>query len=215
MKSLILKDLYNMGHNAKSMLFMLVIFAVCLLPSTGVEGYIVGSGVLCSMMVVTTLAFDDHCKWTRYALVMPISRKDIVVAKFIVLVIFCGIGSMLGLVFGSICGLLLKKITLSLMQISELLLVALASWMIAIIFGSMSIPLVLKYGSERGRMLLIVSMLIPAGIGFGIYKLLSVMGVAMTDQLIVIILCCSPIIACLWSYVMYRIGYHIFAKQEL
>ena len=32
MKSLVLKDLFNIGHNAKSMLFILVVFAVALIP---------------------------------------------------------------------------------------------------------------------------------------------------------------------------------------
>ena len=35
MRSLILKDLYNIGHNAKSMLFVLVVFAVVLIPASG------------------------------------------------------------------------------------------------------------------------------------------------------------------------------------
>ena len=39
MRSLILKDLYNIGHNAKSMLFVLVVFAVVLIPASGVESY--------------------------------------------------------------------------------------------------------------------------------------------------------------------------------
>lgn len=36
MKSLVLKDLFNIGHNAKSMLFILVVFAVALIPFSGV-----------------------------------------------------------------------------------------------------------------------------------------------------------------------------------
>ena len=40
MKSLVLKDLFNIGHNAKSMLFILVVFAVAFIPFSGVEGYI-------------------------------------------------------------------------------------------------------------------------------------------------------------------------------
>ena len=37
MKSLVLKDLFNIGHNAKSMLFILVVFAVALIPFSGVD----------------------------------------------------------------------------------------------------------------------------------------------------------------------------------
>lgn len=79
----------------------------------------------------------------------------------------------------------------------------------------MSIPLVFKFGAEKGRVLLLVSFLIPAGICFGIYQLLTMLGVALTDQIVFILLCCSPLLALAWCYVMYQISYRIFVKQEL
>ena len=60
MKSLVLKDLFNIGHNAKSMLFILVVFAVALIPFSGVEGYIFVCAILCSMMIVTTFSYDTE-----------------------------------------------------------------------------------------------------------------------------------------------------------
>lgn len=217
MKSLVLKDLFNIGHNAKSMLFILVVFAVALIPFSvsGVEGYIFVCAILCSMMIVTTFSFDDSSKWTRYAMIMPVSKKELVAGKFMVLAIFCAIGSLFGLVVGSIGGLITNKITLDLVGIGELLFLDLISWVIALIFGSMSIPLVFKFGAERGRVLLLVSFLIPAGICFGIYQLLTTLGIELTDQLVFILLCCSPLLALAWCYVMYQISYRIFAKQEL
>lgn len=215
MKSLVLKDLFNIGHNAKSMLFILVAFAAALIPFSGVEGYIFVCAILCSMMIVTTFSFDDNSKWTRYAMIMPVSKKELVGGKFIVLDIFCAVGSLFGLVVGSIGGLITNKITLDLVGIGELLFLDLISWVIALIFGSMSIPLVFKFGAERGRVLLLVSFLIPAGICFGIYQLLTTLGIELTDQLVFILLCCSPLLALAWCYVMYQISYRIFAKQEL
>ena len=78
MKSLVLKDLFNIGHNAKSMLFILVAFAAAFIPFSGVEGYIFECAILCSMMIVTTFSFDDNSKWTRYAMIMPVSKKELV-----------------------------------------------------------------------------------------------------------------------------------------
>ena len=75
MRSLILKDLYNIGHNAKSMLFVLVVFAVVLIPASGVESYTFVCAILCSMMIVTTFTFDDNSKWTRYSMIMPVSKR--------------------------------------------------------------------------------------------------------------------------------------------
>ena len=203
MKSLILKDLFNIGHNAKSMLFILVVFAVALIPFSDVEGYIFVCAILCSMMIVTTFSFDDNSKWTRYAMIMPVSKKELVVGKFVVLAIFCAVGSLFGLVIGSISGFAMRKITFDFAGIGELLFLALAAWVISLIFGSMSIPLVFKFGAEKGRVLLLVSFLIPAGICFGIYQLLTILGVELTDQLVFILLCCSPLLAFAWCYVMY------------
>lgn len=215
MKSLILKDLFNIGHNAKSMLFILVVLAVALIPFSGVEDYIFVCAILCSMMIVTTFSFDDSSKWARYAMIMPVSKKELVGGKFIVLAIFCAVGSLFGLIVGSIGGLITNKIAFNLTGIEELLFLTLVAWVLSLIFGSMSIPLVFKFGAEKGRVLLLVSFLIPAGICFGIYQLLASLGIELTDQIVFILLCCSPLLALAWCYVMYQISYRIFVRQEL
>ncbi|MFQ9567419.1 MAG: ABC-2 transporter permease [Roseburia inulinivorans] len=140
-------------------------------------------------MIVTTFSFDDSSKWTRYAMIMPVSKKELVAGKFMVLAIFCAIGSLFGLIIGFIGGLITDKIVLDIVGIGELLFLTLVAWVISLIFRSMSIPLVFKFGAEKGRVLLLVSFLIPAGICFGIYQLLTMLGVALTDQIVFILLC--------------------------
>ena len=215
MKSLILKDLYNIGHNAKSMLLILLVFAIGLIMVSGVESYIISSGVLCSMMIVTTFTFDDHCKWSKYALVMPICKKDIVKAKFIVFIIFCIAGICVGTIFGVAGGVAMHKMALSMEGIVTMLFMGFVGLIVSVIFGSMSIPLVFKYGAEKGRMLLLISFAVPLGICFMVYEILMMLGVKITDQLIFTILCASPLIAAIWIYTMYRISCRIFYKQEI
>lgn len=215
MKSLIIKDLFNIGHNAKSMLFILVLLAATLLSTSRDDEYIFVCAILCSMMIVTTFAFDDNSKWTRYAMIMPISKKDLVISKFIVLAIFCLIGSIFGLLVDSIVGSIIHKISFDLMNIGKLLFLTLTAWVIAFVIGSVSIPLVFKFGAEKARVLLVASFLIPAAICFVVYQLLLMLDVKLTDQHIFILLCCSPIIALIWCYGMYQISYRIFTKQEL
>lgn len=73
------------------------------------------------MMIVTTFSFDDSSKWTRYAMIMPVSKKELVAGKFMVLAIFCAIGSLFGLIIGFIGGLITHKIVLDIVGIGELL----------------------------------------------------------------------------------------------
>ena len=162
MKSLILKDLYNIGHNLKSMLFILIVFAFAVIPFSGISSYIFICAILCSMMIVTTFTFDDSSHWLRYALILPITKKDIVLAKFVTLFIFSSLGSLFGLILGLVGGIIINDVGFNSYDILELLFIALVALVIAMIFGGMSIPLVLKFGAEKGRLLLMVSFLFPA-----------------------------------------------------
>ena len=89
MKSLLLKDLYNISYNAKAMLLIMVIMTAAVVPTAGAIPEMAGFTILCAMMEVTTFNFDETSGWTAYALVLPLRRNDIVRAKFAVLAIFC------------------------------------------------------------------------------------------------------------------------------
>lgn len=119
MKSLILKDLYNIGHNTKSMLFILAVFAVAFIPTSGVGAYF----HLRHLMQYDDrnhFSFDDNSKWARYAMIMPISKRfsDWKVYCFSNL---CAIGSVFGLAVGLVGGGIAGKITFSPAAIVELL----------------------------------------------------------------------------------------------
>lgn len=146
---------------------------------------------------------------------MPVSKKDVVAGKFIVLIIFCVMGAVFGLLASFIGGFLTKKLAFSSVSVLELLVLTLSALMISIILGGITIPLIFQFGAERGRILLLASFLIPSGICFGVYLFLSLLGIEMTDQLVFLFLCCSPIFVIAWSYGMYRISYRIFSKQDL
>lgn len=214
MKSLVLKDLYNIGHNVKPMLFIMTVFAFIFIRTSGADGYIFVCAVLCSTMIVTTFSFDDLSKWTRYAMIMPISGKDLVMSKFIVLAIFCAAGSLFGMIAGFIGEAVLNGISFKLEAVGELSVLTLGAWGISVVFGSMAIPLVFRFGAERGRLLLLVSYFVPSGICFGIYKLLAALGIVLTDRSIFVLLGFSPLFALVWCFVMYKISFRIFVKTE-
>ena len=65
------------------------------------QAYVITCCILCAMMVVTTFSFDENAKWEKYAMIMPISRKDLVLSKFVILLCFC----LFGTVFGGVLGI--------------------------------------------------------------------------------------------------------------
>ncbi len=216
MKSLVLKDLYNIIHNSRSMLFILLFFAVVFLPSSGIQGYIYTCAILCSMMIVTTFSFDERSNWSPYALSMPVSRNDLVAGKYIVLFLFSAAGVLSGLIFGTVGSFIHKSAgvvpeTLSEMPLSMAALTALA---FSTVFGSISIPLTLKFGAEKGRILIFASFFIPVAVCYIAYRLLSALGIAITEPFLAVLLYGSPAIAFIWNYFMFKISCSIFSKKE-
>ncbi len=214
MKSLVLKDLYNIGHNAKSMLFILVVLAVGLVPTSGAGGYMIMCAVLCSMMTVTTFTFDNMAGWTPYALVMPVTRREIVLAKYLVLAVFCTVGDLFGLAAGGVCGFVMGEYTVGPQAFAELAVLALAGWAVAFAMGSVAIPLVYRFGAERARVLLLVAFLIPAALCAAVYGVLWAAGVPVSDGMLTALLCASPLLALVWGAAMYRVACGIFVRAE-
>lgn len=213
MKSLILKDLYNIGHNSKSMLFILLFFAVVFLPSSGIPGYIYTCAILSSMMIVTTFSFDERSNWTPYALVMPISRKDLVASKYIALFLFSAAGVLFGLIVGITGNAIHESLGILPETLSEmpLFMAALTALAFSTASGSISIFLTLKFGTEKGRILVFVSLFIPVAICYIAYRLLSVLGIAMTGP---VLLYGSLAAALIWICLMFRISCLIFSEKE-
>ena len=214
MKSLVLKDLYNIGHNAKSLVFMLIVLTVAIVPTSGVGGYLVMCTILCSMMTITTFTFDDMAGWTPYALVMPVTRKAVVLAKYVVLAVFSTAGVAFGLVTGGIMGAVMGAYTSGVSAIAELAVTALVGWAVSFGTGSMAIPLVFRFGAERARILLILSYLIPGALFAGVYGLMELTGLSLSHGMQTALLCASPLMALVWGEVMYQIACGIFARKE-
>ena len=222
MKSLLLKDLYNISHNAKSMLVVLIFLAIAIVPTSGPIAYMVMCAVLCSMMIVTTFTFDDTCNWTPYALILPIGRRQIVLAKYAALAIFCTVGILFGLVASGVGAFLTSDGPFAAGGPVETLVGVLMGWSISFVMGSTAIPLVFRFGAEKARILIVAAFVIPAALVIAIAGVVTVAlsgaagvsGEALPDSVMIALFCASPLAALAWGAAMYRLSCGIFAKAE-
>ncbi len=213
MKSVVLKDLYNMRGNGKSVLISFLILAVAM-ASTGV-GVLYSGAILCSSLIVSTFAYDDRCDWAKYAVVMPISRNELVAGKYAMLTLLVVGGMAVSFLASLVSNAITGQIPLNQSGLQELLISTLAALVFALVYGSIAIPLILRFGAEQGRILLLVALLVPAAVCFAVYQVGKWMGIVLTDQGVVLLVCGAAVAALVWMAVSYRISCGIFAKQEL
>lgn len=209
MKSLILKDIYNISHNAKQLLFTLIFIAICMLPTSSAGGLGVMVTIICSMMTITTFSMDERSNWTKYALIMPITRKDYIKSKYLVNVIFTAFGMVVGSLIGMI-GIMIKGSGNLVDDVLTAVVSCGVGFLMGNIYGSMFIPLIIKWGSEKARMISVVAIAIPSVILFGIYKLFAALGIKLSGISIIIM-----VIAIVSIIVLINIGSFMISVKWL
>lgn len=203
MKGLMIKDILNLRKNFKTTLLVIGFFAIYAYASNNPSYMIAMVTLILSMMPLTSMAYDDMSKWDRYALAMPISRKDIVVSKYILSILLSLISILISFIITYL--FILPR---SDMGRRELLLVAYIIFSISLVYVSIVLPLIYKFGVEKTRIITICVFAIPTMMVFAFYKtglqlpskkqLLFLLKIS--PLILILILICSAF----FSYIIYK-----------
>lgn len=167
LKGLVLKDLYvikcNGGLVAYCLIFGLVFTLISLSGAgkdMGISGTIIQHGImqtLCMSMVISTFAYDKQAHWEPYMLTMPLSRGEAVWSKYI----SSGIFTVLATLYSLAIDVLLFAVGFrSYIPWTELLI----AFGVAIFTCGFVLPLIIHFGPEKFRMMLIVVSIIQFGL---------------------------------------------------
>lgn len=215
MKGCILKDIYNMIHSGKSMLFIALFFAVVFISTSGAETFASMNIMMFSILIITTFSFDDNAGWFRYAVVMPMSRREIVDGKFIVLLLFSLLGAVVGIAVGFVGTVITDMSRINGEFLGSLMFTSVVALSVSWMLGSTAISLMFRFGSEKARLLMLTVFVLPVLAIFCLYKMIMSFGVVISDKLVFVLGGCSPVVAVIYSLIMYKISCRIFEKKDL
>ncbi|AUA37286.1 membrane protein [Clostridioides difficile] len=212
MKGLILKDLLNLKGNVKFILLFIIMFGfMSSLGDGNVNNFIGVIIVLCTTMIVSTFSYDDLNKWDSYVLTMPINRNDIVLSKYLTMLIFSFIGVLVSLIVSVTIGYFKNTLILN-----ETLLINALILSISVCFGSLILPLIYKFGTERARLLMILCFLVPTLALLVFKSILENISSPISIEIILNTLVYSlPFVAILLFVISYFISSKIYSKKEV
>ncbi len=211
MKSLLLKDMYCLGYSVKYTALVLVIFACLFIPSAGAVGFVFAAAFMCSSMTLTTFAMDEGAHWMRYAATFTKKRKTVITAKYVLALVLCVIGALVGIAAG-MASMQIKLDSQGLLESGLYLLLAVFTTFTVV---SSAIPLVVKYGAERARLFVVVIAAIPAGAVALVVWWLSLQGIALTDTVYAWIFLIVGLLCLVWNFISYKISCSLYEKAEL
>lgn len=206
MKGLIIKDLKNLRKYSRTVFIMLiffVVFAFTTKDTSFIKGMIV---LMLSFMSITSFSYDKQTKWDAFALALPISRKTMVLSKYTLAFLLALAGMLLSGFIGIADHLLTQSQT-----ITETLVQSYALFAIAIVYLSILMPLVYKFGAEKSRILMIAVFAIPALIiGLG-----SQSGSLPDEQVIMQLIRYSPLVLIVCFSLSFVISNAIYQHKEV
>lgn len=146
MKGLLLKDWYMMKKYCRYYFFVCIVFTALSLASEGNMFFVFYPCLLCGMIPVNLLGYDERSRWTEYVGVFPYTKAQIVSAKYLIglftqitmLTVICITQGLKMAIEGN---LILKEFFVLMM-----LLLIMAS-----VASSLTLPFIFKYGVEKGR----------------------------------------------------------------
>jgi len=146
-KGLLLKDLYMTAKYCRAYLLIAVVFSIISFFDGENLFLVFYPCMLCGMIPVNLLGYDERSKWLQYSETMPYTRAQIVSGKYLI-----GLGTqvimllIVGTVYG---GRMIYSGTFDLGEYAILMMLLLVMSLIA---SSISLPFMFKLGVERGRM---------------------------------------------------------------
>lgn len=200
MKALILKDFISAKRYLKSIGAMLLFFILIEAVGSLQENFISGITMIFSVMVtMNTFSCDRYSKWDSYVNALPISRKDVVFGKYIFGI---GIGIM-----GILIGMIVEYIMSSLSSEAWHMEVYVALFGVLILYLTIMIPMIIKYGLEKSRFFIIAMMILPAAAIYIIAKYTPLFELQITWVCLPIFIF-ALLIASIW------ISIRIYTKKE-
>ncbi|HHY28469.1 MAG TPA: ABC-2 transporter permease [Desulfitobacterium dehalogenans] len=157
MKGLLIKDIFALKTQGKILLALLVFYAVYSIVFQNPSMLAAMIILLCIMLPMTTMAYDEKSKWDKYALSMPIQRRTIVLSKYL----FAIIAELLGVVIVGVLGGVIVIFTGE-MEIRELLIMTLALGGVGLFLLAVILPILFKFGIEKARFIVLLVFFIPS-----------------------------------------------------
>ena len=205
MKGLILKDLFSIKKSLTISAALVVFYIVwSVLTDINFAGIVAAVSVV---MGISTFSYDEYNHWDKIAMSMPLSPKDIIAGKFLVVMILGGLAGVMGIVISFVSSLFLSDVNI-LEDITGIMAVAVVSCVICFI----TIPFIIKFGVERAKIVFMIFFAGIACLGFllGNEDSAPDMSAVSDGMIIAVILAASLVI----SLIAYFISVKFYSDKE-
>lgn len=213
MKGLLLKDFLILKECKQIVLLLLFYIVISFLTNN----FSFVSAILImytTIFVLTTFSYDAYSKWEKYSLCFPVSRKDLVLSKYLFFLLLLAGAVFISLTL-SVSFLLFINQTPNKELILETIFSMIGISTYAVFFISVLFPIVFKIGIEKSRTLMMIIMAVP-------FLLFAFLGYnhmlpfrELSEQTVILFLCVLFLLSFCALFASFFLSLKIFVKKDL
>lgn len=214
MNGLLYKDLLNLTPTLKYLVFMALIFCVVFIPLGNELPVYIILIMFGALLPTTAISFDTAARWDKYAVSLPVTRREIVAARYQLMVGGICVAGVISLIIAVAMMIVMPGEGIFLPYFSPLMLMVLFV-ACGLLLGSIALPLTLKFGVEKMRYIIMVIALTPVVVIFGMSFFADLSGITPTDPVLMpVIIGVLFAVTALFVYVSFWLSVRIYAKKE-
>ena len=221
-KGLLKKDLYNLASYKTTLMIITLFCGIAIIGTDAIYWGSIVIGIIVGMISLSTFSYDEMAKSNRYILTLPVTRKEIVLEKYILAIGATILGSLLGFVLTLLIGNMMNYVRPD--NVIDINIDILLSTSIGGLFGvsliqAIQIPSIFKWGAEKGRIQMFIVLFVIALIGAGVGFLIKESGLSVDIEKLentlksfgwIILVILSFII----YFISYKVSYKIYKNKE-
>lgn len=217
-KGLMVKDLLQLKSYKKSLIISILLYVCIALSQSDINRI----GIMLVVMItlgfgmysIATFNYDEVAKADKFILSLPLTRKEVVISKYIFVISSTLFGCILSIALSLIMTFIFTK---SISNIFNILLIGIGSIFGIGLIESIQIPCIYKWGSEKGRLHMFILIMIIAlflgGISYIMFDMSIVSNIISSiEKLLPVAL--LIVIASMY-FISYKVSYKIYSKKEV
>ena len=215
-KGLLKKDLYNLASYKTTLMIITLFCGIAIIGTDAIYWGSIVIGIIVGMISLSTFSYDEMAKSNRYILTLPVTRKEIVLEKYILAIGATILGSLLGFVLTLLIGNIMNYVRPD--NVIDINIDTLLATTIGGLFGvsliqAIQIPSIFKWGAEKGRIQMFIVLFVLALIGAGVGFLIKESGLSVDiEKLESVLKNFGLFLLVLLSFIIYFISYKVSYK---
>lgn len=215
MRGLLEKD-FRLLKGQKNFFLLILVITVLLSLNSEDNFAVTYLTFIAGFLTISSFGYDDNGNCMPFLMTLPVSRKLYVKSKYVLGFLLTFIGWMAGMVISTVTAFLHKA-----PPTTEAVLFQLAWVFLWMILLSFVLPMLFRFGAEKGRMATLAMMLVFMAIVFVFTKLADTLGVdvdacldALASQQIVVLVAGMAVVALVMVLISYLISAKIVQNKE-